>query len=592
MFYGNDDAIEAIKQGILVQDLVQEDLGFQIVGKGRTLTTAEHDSFTIFTNNNTWTWFSQSGAGGKALGGTVIDLYMLAHNCDEKEAIKALKARIGLTDDKSFQEWADSRPAQKIFTPKVEELSWRTEEWQRKNTAIVDNGHEELMTGASDLAKRCRDFLLNVRKLEPETWKTFKLGCAHKWNTELGQETAAVVIPWYTSNGEILRGVRYRFLETRKIGVKPNGEDRVSRKLTSASGKGQMDGGFFGTLALGKIEPESSTLIIAEGELNGCSIWQVAGGTNLDVLSLGSQGATLSDTQVEYARRYNKVMFWFDEASRARDKMSLVEGAYAIHSKHGDANDLLKTGKLGGMLTACRYKHCDDNKDAKAKLLSDLRNADNLDDGSRSFVALLTNELETKSDSAVQAVESELELEPMIARTTVIATGESLITSLKNAVAFKQWLQVRIQDSAEVLADLYEIRNRIFTGATFTIDHPHADVLIEAAKELAIELAPVTSPAPVAPLEVASNGNDLIGRTVTADELYAFQRQYAATGATLHAVRSGNDWTITRLVPAPANHDKERQLWSLWDRANEGERLTDDDRQRMERLATELGKTI
>lgn len=83
--------LERIKTQISIADLIAKS-GLTVIGKGHTLTTAEHDSLKIFTNNNSWTWYSQSGQRGKALGGSVIDWYMHTNKCSQRDAIQSLRA--------------------------------------------------------------------------------------------------------------------------------------------------------------------------------------------------------------------------------------------------------------------------------------------------------------------------------------------------------------------------------------------------------------------------------------------------------------------------------------------------------------------
>lgn len=83
-----DSIIDHIKTATNLPDLIGQ--SFTITGRGRTLTTAEHDSLKIWTDTNTWHWFSQS------IGGDCLDWYQHIHNCTLPDAIDALAARANI----------------------------------------------------------------------------------------------------------------------------------------------------------------------------------------------------------------------------------------------------------------------------------------------------------------------------------------------------------------------------------------------------------------------------------------------------------------------------------------------------------------
>lgn len=74
--------VEEIKSKLKIEELIGETL--TVIGRGRTLTTKEHDSLKIFTTTQSWHWFSQ------AKGGDIFDWYQIQHKCDFRTALEEL----------------------------------------------------------------------------------------------------------------------------------------------------------------------------------------------------------------------------------------------------------------------------------------------------------------------------------------------------------------------------------------------------------------------------------------------------------------------------------------------------------------------
>jgi hypothetical protein len=91
------------------------------------------------------------------------------------------------------------------------------------------------------------------------------------------------------------------------------------------------------------------------------SAWQVAHPAGLDVVSLGSQAATVPTWLVRLAGRYGSVLTWFDEPERSAAVLHSLGArvGLALHSQgHGgkaDANDGLLGGWLGMRLFEARH---------------------------------------------------------------------------------------------------------------------------------------------------------------------------------------------------------------------------------------------
>lgn len=80
--------IEQIKERLKIEDVIGETL--TVVGRGKTLTTKEHDSLKIFTDTQTWHRF-KTGAGGD-----VLDWWQVTHKCDLRTALAELAAKAGV----------------------------------------------------------------------------------------------------------------------------------------------------------------------------------------------------------------------------------------------------------------------------------------------------------------------------------------------------------------------------------------------------------------------------------------------------------------------------------------------------------------
>ena len=236
-------------------------------------------------------------------------------------------------------------------------------DWQRKATLTLQAAQERLLEMESE---RGQEYLLG-RGIEPQTWLQFGLG--YRPNTPIpgsdGKETApAICMPWYA--GGKLTAIRYRFLEVQD-----------GHKQTAEPGS-QFAGRLFGGQGLphwlsfsssdGKFE-RMCDLVICEGEINAVSIWQVAGDTNLHVLSLGSESAKLTDAMVAFAKRYRHVIVWADRAEVARNLQAVIPMAHSITSPGGkDANDLLRDGLLGAVLSMARLRSCGNDHEREGLL--------------------------------------------------------------------------------------------------------------------------------------------------------------------------------------------------------------------------------
>ena len=221
-------------------------------------------------------------------------------------------------------------------------------DWRRQAERTVAEAQRLLWAPEGEPARA----YLEHRALEPATWLAFGLGYAPAAavpGSRGEQRAPAVVLPWIVA-GKVV-AIRYRFFEA-----------QGGAKITALAGSlfaGRLFGGQHLPEWLRMSDQPGAErlrwLLIVEGEINGMSAWQVAAESALDVLSLGSEGAKLSPAAVATAQRYGRVLCWADRAEVAQSLMSALPGAYGVRSPGGkDANDLLKSGHLGGFLATVR----------------------------------------------------------------------------------------------------------------------------------------------------------------------------------------------------------------------------------------------
>lgn len=223
---------------------------------------------------------------------------------------------------------------------------------------LVQQAQERLDSPAGAAARE----YLTRRGLTQDTWRAFGLGCvaSRQLPSDRTQTAPAVTWPVFAFDTGALVAVRYRFIVQTATG------DRYD-SLKGSTMRGHMFGvqglPAFVTLPLAdgaSYAERSCCLVLCEGELNAMSIWQACAGTNVHVLSTGSQSVRrLPDWTVDVASRYGAVLTWFDEAERATNIAQQLPGAVAVRSpitngEAQDANDILRRGLLAGLVQKLR----------------------------------------------------------------------------------------------------------------------------------------------------------------------------------------------------------------------------------------------
>ncbi len=329
--------IERIKRDIPIESLIAQ--SFNVIGRGHTLTTEEHDSLKIFTDNNTFTWYSQAGRDGKNLGGSVIDWYMHMNRCGTKEAIESLSAMLdgGIVP---------CMPKPSITQKPKQPDRWKSAQWQADARRKLEAAQDTLWNPDNPTGQPGRDYLIE-RGIRPDMWIAFDLGYGEAWNIRAGKMLPALWIPWQNRQ---LTAIQYRFLGVAK-------DDKTASRYEQLGGGTRY---LFGLQHCMDAEPNQLyTLFLVEGELNAASIFQcIYGQYPCDVVSYGSQSnianKSVAEMATKVAKRYRRVVIWADEPASAQSAMGVMPDGVKVMpvrspirdgNKH-DANYLLQQGQL------------------------------------------------------------------------------------------------------------------------------------------------------------------------------------------------------------------------------------------------------
>ena len=270
-------------------------------------------------------------------------------------------------------------------------------QWQADAEAET-RAAETLLASEAGAAGRA---YLEGRGLEPQTWRTFRLGFAPDVplpGTGGTQRGSAILMPWTV--GEQVTAIRYRFLEKHTYTDRDGRERKDVKQSAKARAFGEQAmfaGRMFGGLGLAGPVGGKFDLVICEGELNALSIWQVAHEGRVDVLSLGSESQHITDAMLERIKEYRRVIIWMDKAEKLAELRARIPGATGIASPHSmDANDCLQKGTLQPMIADLRLRACKDDAEREA-LLWDLWDQHNLyggvDEPTQALIAELRGRL-------------------------------------------------------------------------------------------------------------------------------------------------------------------------------------------------------
>jgi len=269
-------------------------------------------------------WFCRQCA---PRGGDAIDYLRRRDHLTFHEALSRLA---GLVPNAlpAFQTGRQQQPS----TP-----AWRMPRWQRAAQAEVRQAAWALHHDPAAAAGRA---YLAGRGLAPFAWQAWGLGYTLAWHPRLKAQLPAVTLPWQAHGA--LQAVQYRF---------------IFPELAKGERFSQRKGGERLLYGL-DLRTGRDTLVLAEGELNAVSLWQVLSG-RADVLSCGSQEGLANRRTLRLlggvVEAYRRVFIWLDDLARAAAAVPAIAPAtgYALWSVGGlDANDRLRDGSLADWLAA------------------------------------------------------------------------------------------------------------------------------------------------------------------------------------------------------------------------------------------------
>lgn len=251
----------------------------------------------------------------------------------------------------------------KQIKPAVKSQPAQPSDWAEKAGEIVTTAQNALWVGLNEGTA-----YLDSRGIEAHAWGIFGLGLSlevalpNTWNAKAKTYSTprqpAIVIPWY--RGGKLVAIRYRFLQKHTY-IDADGKEATAKQ--TAHYESDFTGLLYGGQALAGCAEDVRTLVLCEGELNAISIWQMAEPWNWDVLSLGSESAKLTPAMLGYAAKFERVIIWMDREELVKELMAQIPLSYGISSAvidgvKQDANRLLQTEQLGGVLAGARYQAC------------------------------------------------------------------------------------------------------------------------------------------------------------------------------------------------------------------------------------------
>jgi hypothetical protein len=310
------------------------DLAPSLSGKGRELVgpcprCGGEDRFHVQADR----WFCRQCAPPEAGKGKkdCFDLVQfLGHAHDFKGAIEYLRS------------WTGERPSADHRKPQPDKnkIDWRGERWQQAAWKEVINCQKLLQRAenASGLA------YLTERGFTAETIEAYQLGFRpDAWHSGRHCKLPAISIPRFDESGEQITTIQRRFIDP---GLGKD-EQRYGRFLYPRDKTGST--GDYNALLFPPVH-RSNVLVIVEGEFNAMSIWQA---TSYDVASFGSKSLSnqMLTTLATLAARYQQVIIWADEPDDAKKIQQVIPAGVPMKSPKGlDANDLLRSGQLAGLL--------------------------------------------------------------------------------------------------------------------------------------------------------------------------------------------------------------------------------------------------
>ena len=298
-----------------ISSLIEQDLGQgKRIGSWTFWSCPFHKGDTtpsMAVRNNRYYCFACGSEGDS------IDWLVYYRNIPKRDALKFIKGDIS-------NNFYQSKP-KVIETPPLVKPN---DAWQNATLSEVILAHKNLF---EPQGQAVRDYLIN-RGITESSWITWTLGSGYAYHPLNGRKQISLVIPAFDGHGNIL-AVKYRFL---------SGNPRyISRRGSHSS-------------LFGLWQPVRRILFIVEGELNACSVWQVAG-NYATVISPGSEGSG-HDTIIKLLKSdvFTKKIVWFDSPNIAQKFKSLADltlTSPVVDGRKLDANAMLQDGILKEFLS-------------------------------------------------------------------------------------------------------------------------------------------------------------------------------------------------------------------------------------------------
>lgn len=218
---------------------------------------------------------------------------------------------------------------------------------QRHTTEWIRDANTHLDRCIADFPNSPGEAYLMKRGLYTETIRVFRVG--------YDKERHAIAMPWYR-NG-VLTGIRYRL-------ITPKSKQKIvsypgSIFANMLYGGQAMPPDWTARFPNGRDPLANHSFVLVEGEINAMSIWQVAHPAHVDVLSIGSETATLSEKAIETMGRFKVRLAWMDKKEIALRVAAEIGGGalWSERDNNGkqDANDCLRNGTLQGILEGALY---------------------------------------------------------------------------------------------------------------------------------------------------------------------------------------------------------------------------------------------
>lgn len=400
--------------------------------------------------------------------GDIIELAQWHGGISFLEAVE----KIGGIDISALQRQEREERPQNRRNVEPQSPEWRkmAEKEMRK---AQDDLHTASIAGVNDY--------LEQRGLSLATAKAFGLGAKmaglpRTWNSEKKErvypEKQALLIPWLDSEGQVV-AIRYRFTEKHDY-MSIDGRERTGENKSSKYGS-DFTSRLFGLQALSR-DKADRTLVVAEGEINAMSIWQLCHDMGIDVLSIGSEGQKPAEVAV-VAAQYRHTILWADERTIATRLIETIPEAYGVASPNDkDANDLLLFGHLCGYIAAWRYQMCksDDDTISLHRWLASARDEGIADAGTLQVL------------SAIEKTLPQLSSAPSPATIITIDSNHPLCAP-EHETDYRRWLWQGMQQGNEsVWSALIDIANLIWTNQLFKIDYKHEEVIRRAVEKCVI----------------------------------------------------------------------------------------------------------